>query len=501
MATASSDQDHPQSTPCACLDSVPTEVKSRIAELCWLQDKWWHKYNEHMHKQFAYEADDSDEESEYSPFLSLHDEIAKRYGQSLSQLALLSRGWADVTAPFRFQTVKVSRSGRPVFRQRIALRHAHHVRKIDFDELDMSQFSVFLSYLRGFINVKNVVVGTPEIAEFCRKAMVEENPYRMDEAQLMASSQLRQMFGQLESLRYACPPPHLLPTFQLAASTLTSFGMRIAEAATDMGILSQVLKSARRLRTLSLDAADCEPDFTNLPPLSEMTWPALTRMSFKAKRINPSFAGFLLDHQTSTQSLSLEWTEEPFEDDNPTFTFPPSSSFPLLYSLELLEGGVSALFPLLASIKHSTLPVLRLLTVVPKYSNLDDPGTQVETSTHLNAILERYNGQGPAVYSYESSSPLCAYELYAHHLKLTYGRGQLVRTPVTPYPHTAFHDPDPDDFDLLKGLDLLKQPMANTMDFLASWYQRVKASGSAQDYSHLAYALQLVELERVAQTA
>lgn len=157
-----------------------------------------------------------------------------------------------------------------------------------------------------------------------------------------------------------------------AAPGLTSFSMRIDDATTATDIVSTVLSTACQLDALSVDATGFDLDFSGLAPKPGTSWPGLTAFSLKAERFNPSLEVFLSHHKSSLQRLRLEWTEDPAEFDDATFTFSSSTTFPAFRSSELRECGTSPLIPLLSAIKESNLPALQQLAVVPRFHDLED---------------------------------------------------------------------------------------------------------------------------------
>ncbi|BGO91028.1 hypothetical protein JCM10020v2_002673 [Rhodotorula toruloides] len=483
----------PTFTPRACLDSLPTEVKSRIAELCWLQDEWWREYDKHIRTQFA-----SAGAPEVARFRQLHEVEGKRYGRSLMLLARTSRAWAELTAPLRFRVVKVSKANRPVFRQLIVRRHAQHCHELHFDEVDVEKFVVFLAFLPAFIAVKKLVIDNKLSAEFCGKVL-EPWCHYLDDAAVLSRSDIAHLIKRVESLTYSVPWHRLPPTLK-AAETLTSFSFRIEDATNAVTTLTTILSAAPGLHSLSVDATDCQVDFSGLPSSSRSTWPTLTSLALKAERIDPSFSAFLSHHQASLRHLRLEWTEGPSESDDGTFAFLPPATFPALDTLDIIECGISPLVPLLTSIKPASLPNLRNLTVVPAFGEDDEFGFgDSGMDVCLDSIALQYQPRLLFVRYYESERclwPHCAF--VASNIPSDHNI-RLDMTPVSPYPRPVFYVPD--DSAELEDLDLFERSISNTMDFLVSWHARVKQSKDTYQYGHLASALKLIELERVAQTA
>lgn len=136
---------------------------------------------------------------------------------------------------------------------------------------------------------------------------------------------------------------------------------------------------------------------------------------------------------------------------------------------------------------------------MPRFDPEGDWGfAGIGISDELHLLCERYGQRQLALRYYESMhrlTPLSALE--ARDTFSRKGRS-LVMTPSTPYPHLAFYAPE--EVAYYDDLDLLKEPVADVMDFLAAWVRRVEHSDSPQEYVHLLRALRLVELERVAQT-
>lgn len=85
--------------PRASLDSLPTELKKRIVELCAEQDErfkqWTHHFEEQVEQsaglEMAGELDD------------LVRNVTHRQQSSIGSLFCLSRQWSELAAPFRFK--------------------------------------------------------------------------------------------------------------------------------------------------------------------------------------------------------------------------------------------------------------------------------------------------------------------------------------------------------------------------------------------------------------
>ncbi|BGO98862.1 hypothetical protein NBRC10513v2_003258 [Rhodotorula toruloides] len=480
-------------TPRACLDSLPAEVKSSIAEMCWLHDEWWRKYSAHLEKQLG-----GTNHTELEQFLREKREEGGRFGASLGSLALVSQAWAGLTAPFRFRVVRAAKSNRPIFRQRIAWRYLHHAHELHLDNSDKGNFDQILGYLPAFTNLKKLVISDPMIAEFRRRSLFPSH-WGLGDAELLARIDLRHLFERIESLVYAVEPDNPVHVLKAAAPSLTSFALRFADVTNGKAILSTLFSTAPHLKSLAIDATGLDLDFGALTPSAGTSWPTLASLSLKAERFNPSLEELLLPLQASIRHLRLEWTEEPAESDDTTFAFPVSPTFLALRVVELVDCGLSPLSPLLDSIKPSNIPELQAVTIVPRFDYEGDwgfAGAGIRDDLHL--LCERYGQRCLSLRYYESGDQLTP--LSALEARDTFSRQgrSLVMTPVTPYPHLIFYTPE--DVAYYDDLDLLKEPIAEVMSFLATWIQRTESSGLPQEYAHLARALRLVELERVAQT-
>ncbi|BGP07461.1 hypothetical protein JCM10049v2_003293 [Rhodotorula toruloides] len=183
--------------------------------------------------------------------------------------------------------VRVAKSNRPIFRQRIAWRHLHHVRELHLDDSDMANFHQFLGYLPAFPNVKKVVIKNPTIAEFCRRSLFPSHWGLADE-ELLARIDLRHLFERIESLAYTIEPKHPTHVLSATALNLTSFALRFADATNGTAILSTVLSTAPHLSCLAIDAHGLDLDFAALRPAAGTSWPTLTSLSLEAERFNPS---------------------------------------------------------------------------------------------------------------------------------------------------------------------------------------------------------------------
>ncbi|BGP31505.1 hypothetical protein JCM10296v2_003270 [Rhodotorula toruloides] len=303
--------------------------------MCWLHDEWWREYSAYLEKQLG-----GTRITELERFAREKREEGDRFGASLGSLALVSQAWAELTASFRFRVFRAAKSNRPIFRQRIVWRYLHHAHELHFDDSNMANFDQILGYLPAFTNVRKLVISDPKLAEFCRRSLFPSH-WGLDDAELRARIDLRHLLERIESLAYAVEPDNPVHVLKAAAPSLTFFTLRFADVTNGKAILSTVLSTALHLKSLAIDATGLDLDFGALTPPAGTSWPTLSSLSLKAERFNASLEAVISPLEASLRYLRLEWTEEPAESEDATFTFPASPALAALRIRELRECGTS----------------------------------------------------------------------------------------------------------------------------------------------------------------
>ncbi|BGP14051.1 hypothetical protein JCM10213_002346 [Rhodosporidiobolus nylandii] len=419
--------------PEASLERLPAEVKSRIAELCAQQDKrlkeTWAALE--AHAVAALPAADE--------LLAL---VRHQRGKptSLGSLFCASRVWSEIAAPFRFRSLKASRTTAPAFRFRIATLRARHFTHIDLDKSLPPDLDALLSLLPLFVSIKSLALHEQPAEHLLGASWSLTTSSRDWHAQKAFTKQtLRDLLSRVEALILHPSNAAQVNSVLAAAPRVLSLELHCSGLNAAAPSAVQLPSSLRRLAIISLSPRDfpstlCVP--ARPPLLESLTW--------QGTALPPSFIPFAGSFAASLCSLAIEvrsnsggtYGVDGFEED---------PCFPSLTELRLAGDAL-----------HSATR------------------RTARSSAFISSVYVSEWGQrnGVAVFPYPT-------ELFPEHAF------------VAAEPLRFWATDGPEGKDLLPAVD-------RTMAFLADWHEQAKKAARPEEYARLAAVLRAAELERVA---
>ncbi|GAA5991910.1 hypothetical protein JCM10908_002267 [Rhodotorula pacifica] len=177
--------------PKASLNSLPTEIKTRIAQMCYEQDRRLVEENDSL-------MDDAEAMSIWHPDMTeaVSDRETKdpECVQSLRSLFCCSREWSDITAPFRFQELTCVVGARPEFKYLIAPKYGHHFKRLDFQFLSGPSMFDLLEALSRLPGPFDVMIAPPleDVIELIENEL-EESPLEPLVSKLYITNTIRRI--------------------------------------------------------------------------------------------------------------------------------------------------------------------------------------------------------------------------------------------------------------------------------------------------------------------
>ncbi|BGP52229.1 hypothetical protein JCM10450v2_008200 [Rhodotorula kratochvilovae] len=125
------------------LADLPLELKTKIAQLCAEQDEAFKTWSDAYARANEHDAQKV-------------EEIRKFHGFSLGALFCTSKEWSEIAAPFRFPTLKASRTMDDTYRYIVAFRRAQHFTDLHIDSSDPTVLDAFLPILGQLSGVQRL---------------------------------------------------------------------------------------------------------------------------------------------------------------------------------------------------------------------------------------------------------------------------------------------------------------------------------------------------------
>ncbi|BGP44030.1 hypothetical protein JCM10450v2_008247 [Rhodotorula kratochvilovae] len=489
--------------PRAQLDHLPTELKSQIARMCAAQDEaiveWTAKF-EVMHS-------DGSDELEY---------MRDMYGTSLGTLFCLSRGWAQIAAPFRFETLKASRIHHPTFRASLVAKWSRHMQKLDIDEASVVAYNDLIPVLGGLTHVKSIVVCQSFIEHILGSLHEVERSFA-NVARLHPLANL----GAMNLLEVLSRATHL--DVEYAASThvrdiVLQARHGLKSLRLDAGLLRGGWETALCLVAHCPALANLElacrtfdhaiPGPETLPPL-----PPVERLSLEG----PGAA-----HASLRIAALFERTLRLLRVDAPSDTWGAGYASPQqapLARLEHLEIRSRRFRPFFGLLNPTTLPALRYITIGGTVLPLLDRPSE---SADLFSTLDAFDAPAPSGTASDAPQPRIVLFLYddastrsvserlfaaqwntsilAHRVRLDLGTSRNPAGFTLDHDEAHGRDRDRPKGERERALD--RADLGRTLDFLQASLERAERAERegtpAGEEPWLARVLQLAELERFA---
>ncbi|GAA5991906.1 hypothetical protein JCM10908_002265 [Rhodotorula pacifica] len=495
----------------ATLSSLPTEIKTRIAELCHQQDDLLYHAFQDQCEAVAEDLPFDDSEDEESDDFEDEDEnnLWKQgrhenpdYPHSLSSLSLVSKEWRDIAATFMFRSFYARKCADPFFLTDIGPRYGHLVTylNISFWSANTSMANLLAS-LAHMPNARNVEL--PSVAELLEAAVADKSAARFATSEAVEAA-LRRVIQRAEVVH--------LPYDAGGATISLCCGMNMTKlemmtTGADLPLVCAALPECRSLRTLRLMSHMDDPHpFRNAASLPAVHLPMLRYLDLH------SFTGSAGLHQfIQLFSSSLEELRLTLNGSNKAGDYPPDPSCLNLPRLErmTLTGSPDFNAPLVRHLSHTAFPALRTCTwVLEVYALRSGSWSDFYPKHVLNTVLDLHKGQGGRstpldflVSVGHSIDPvhLCA-ELERHGVAVEAQQGGVVirLKPVPsgqdPYPEPAAVFLKPKD--LRSGdtnLDNVGAHIEAALERIRSLKEQALVVGDRVQMSRIAEALQATE--------
>ncbi|GAA5970060.1 hypothetical protein JCM11641_000250 [Rhodosporidiobolus odoratus] len=456
------------------INDLPTEIKERIVELCAEQD-------ERLKQTLG--------QTRYTK-------------SSVRGIGSCGRGPLDliglstlIAAPYRFKTIKVSRSAWPVFAFRIAAVRAQYFTMLDIDECSKATLEGFLPLFPRFPNIKTLKVHPSATQHICGNHWY---PHILGDLDTQVGYARVAFVGLLARLR----------------------SLEIQSHA-DLLYLDAFIGRAERVRTLVLDVTNLRSPHTAIRSIAKLSsleeleittsastaidfaaassgnvrYPPLQSLTVRGEHLMDDFFDFAALFTGSLTTLVIEM-QLAASDEPSDYAQPRELTFPALTDLRL-TGCAKLILPLFYSFTADHYPAL---TTVYLYLNATPELDDADLVTVLQGHVESPRRHFKTLHIFDLACPFYPEEIRYLTSWAATNRVDLVHTPTRIYPETPLVVADP--LRNLRNGEMAEQPLVSavdqTMDFLVQWHGRAKQGQDGDGYSKLATMLRRAELERVA---
>ena len=391
----------------ASIHSLPTEIKTRIAELCHLQDKMIQDVFRGLHETAKdhclrgynasgsetewdsdYDTDEETDEFRIGPFTDRRFHSG-RYPKSLLSLSRVSREWRNIAVSIVFrvkqafphplkqvfefdtrsladaatggtQKLTASQCSKPIFLFALAPRFGHLVEELNLTTYWPTSFSI-INTLTSLAHLPNVwKVALPSLG-FVRGRLASQAdrtdfPVEFTSPEFVAAA-LQRIIQRVEVI--------VLPFIKdLSDTILILRGQRLTRlevtpTSEDLPTLLSTILDCPNLCTLKITTSHKRifSDATTLPYLSH---PTLRRLEISDRYGGKGFYDFVYRFRT-LEELEVSWANDTRE--IPELPDPCSFQLPRLRQLEV-RGTLRVTTPLVQNVSPSIFPALKTCTWV-----------------------------------------------------------------------------------------------------------------------------------------
>ncbi|GAA6026827.1 hypothetical protein JCM8097_005888 [Rhodosporidiobolus ruineniae] len=476
--------------PRATLDSLPTELKKRIVELCAEQDERFRESTKYLDEQLV----ESDNISLAPELDDLVGSLKRQYVASVGALFRLSKQWSELAAPFRFKTIKASQGDKSVFQFVVGPLRGHHFTRLELDPVSPTSMSAFLPFLRVLTNIQHVTVHQTSLdGAIGQHGTLTNYVYAYGEARAFAAQHLRRIIAASRSLDLVLSNDVQVRHFIVNMPTLRRLCLDIQHLRAPTAVLAVVLKHASALEwlevRLSTEAALPAIDFT-LAGLPLCPPPALTALTFHGASPPPWFFTCAALFSTTLRRLEI------FSSRDSTAPLPGFDSliFPVLTTVRI-SGRYISLTDLIPSFSPSACPRLESLEI--DAHGISEFNASAEPMPTLAQHLQSPNSSFRSLRIFDLTYPLTAEErVYTKTWSSTHK--VTARTdPVEPFPSFVLFRTGSDLPRDVDSVDDLVSSVDRAADFLASWHAQARQAPRQEEYARLAAVLRAAELARV----
>ncbi|TKA54114.1 hypothetical protein B0A53_03491 [Rhodotorula sp. CCFEE 5036] len=362
----------------ASIHSLPTEIKTRIAELCHLQDKMIQDVFRGLHETAKdhclrgynasgsetewdsdYDTDEETDEFRIGPFTDRRF-YSGRYPKSLLSLSRVSREWRNIAVSIVFRKLTASQCSKPIFLFALAPRFGHLVEELNLTTYWPTSFSI-INTLTSLAHLPNVwKVALPSLG-FVRGRLASQAdrtdfPVEFTSPEFVAAA-LQRIIQRVEVI--------VLPFIKdLSDTILILRGQRLTRlevtpTSEDLPTLLSTILDCPNLCTLKITTSHKRifSDATTLPYLSH---PTLRRLEISDRYGGKGFYDFVYRFRT-LEELEVSWANDTRE--IPELPDPCSFQLPRLRQLEV-RGTLRVTTPLVQNVSPSIFPALKTCTWV-----------------------------------------------------------------------------------------------------------------------------------------
>ncbi|BGP44016.1 hypothetical protein JCM10450v2_008233 [Rhodotorula kratochvilovae] len=465
------------------LDDLPTEVKTRIVELCAEQDERFREWTAAVEAMGA-----------------MKDgivEIRKSHGRSLGALFCTSRDWSAVAAPFVFTTLVASKSASMVFRCSVAFRRHQHFRKLVLDQVPKSTLDSLVPVLRNLTNVHDISIHHSVFAYIFKSA---------DTRGYISFAGLGETLRDASANAFAILVPRAstialrLATFSqvktviVRAKALTSLRLALDSFADSGSKLIELLRLVPSLQKLHLSGS--HDTTVVVPDPTPAGLPKLVSLTLEAPNIRPDFLS--VAHLFADNLVYLR-IDAPYNHEADVWKANLDGIvFTRLERVELV-GYDNCVISILEAITPSAFPSLTHVRFM-----FDEADFILEIDAYSSNILRAFDAQEDhPLHLVEMIDParvptvterMCVDEWNsAHRVRM------VIEPPCLPdlaFLREAYIGEEEDE------LVARREAVERTVDYLVAETRRARAvqgeEATAGEYRRLARVLQAAELDRVA---
>ncbi|GAA6002038.1 uncharacterized protein JCM10292_001811 [Rhodotorula paludigena] len=482
--------------PTATLSSLPLEIKTRIAQLCYEQDERWKDHVGVIATQFDAESRPAADEL-LSPASYFH-------GKSLGALFMTCKEWSEVCAPFRFSVLRASATTSLTFRCEIVFTRLQHFARLDLDGVEPETVQAFLPCIGHLPRIKSLVLDPAFVGSLLDIAPVSGRIFdRLVDAQHThtmahtAERALQNLLRRTKHLELSLANENPLDIVLRECSALRSLKINSPVSALPVDLLA-CLALAPNLTELVIAGA---PYGLHIAQNTSATLPQLERLTFDISTLeHPFFA--LAERFSATLKYLYISADETY---NFVLSISLNTVFPVLSEIKL-AGNMDCLADALATINLCKLPALRALTLELRGANL--ASARDFPLDALRALCPQLRH----VQLYRRSQPFSLADRHAlrRWRECSFNEADaptLLLSPCECAPEAFFmvgpsavEEGGWDDWAHRPYAKLAAPHLERTISTLNTWWQRIKNAKrfDASEWRRLASALKGVELERFA---
>ncbi|BGP52271.1 hypothetical protein JCM10450v2_008242 [Rhodotorula kratochvilovae] len=465
------------------LDDLPSEVKTRIVELCAEQDERFQEWTAAVKAMGAMKAELA--------------EIRRSHGRSLGALFCTSKGWSEMAAPFLFTTLVASKSTSMAFCCSVAFRRFQHFTKLVLDAVPTSTLDSLVPVLRNLTNVRELSIHHSFFDYGFKDATTR------DYFSFWTAGRTRREAGvdalgvlvcQASTIALRLATSSQVNAVIVRTEALTSLRLALDSFANSASKLLELLQLVPSLQKLHLSGS--HDTTVVVPDPTPAGLPKLVSLTLEAPNIHPDFLSVA---RLFADDLMYLRVDAPYDSEGTTQPATLAGTvFTRLKRVEL-EDHDDCILPAFEALAPTAFPSLMQIRICSKDLEVVDEfdGYSLEVigafdmqEDHPLRLVEMIDPTRP------TCTDLCTIVdewNSAHRVKLAVESGWL---PDSAFLREIHLSEDEDE------LIARREAVERTVDYLVAETHRARAvqgeEAAAGEYRRLARVLQAAELDRVA---